>query len=380
MAYNILGITTGHNGSSSLVSDGKLILFLEEDRLSKIKHEANPLKTMFYILERYKIDELVITGTNNQYLPSIPPPPVNADIYTSLVRKYNPKVKTTELCHQHHLTHASNTFYNSGFKESAVLVIDCVGSHINTQIDGKEVSLEEAETIYKASYPHNFQEIHKSYFCTSTNRYQTNETIIDDAVNITRAYEIITTFLGWNALEAGKTMGLSSYGNSKNTLPSLIKNGRGNRDIFVPQPGFGGMLDLGNNPFLGKPKYDKKWHRDPSKITDLEKDLAYNIQKETQEEVAKLIEKTIQLTNSTNICIAGGYGLNCVANYYLKKQFPKINFYHEPLAHDSGNSLGGALLSWYEHSQDTVIKPRKTLYNGPQYSKEELLESVKKYI
>ena len=64
----------------------------------------------------------------------------------------------------------------------------------------------------------------------------------------------------------------------------------------------------------------------------------------------------------------------------VKKQFPKINFYHEPLAHDSGNSLGGALLSWYEHSQDTVIKPRKTLYNGPQYSKEELLESVKKYI
>ena len=64
----------------------------------------------------------------------------------------------------------------------------------------------------------------------------------------------------------------------------------------------------------------------------------------------------------------------------MKKRFPNINFYHEPLAHDAGNSIGAALYRWYEHSGDTTIRPRKTLYNGPKYSQEELLEGIKKYV
>jgi predicted NodU family carbamoyl transferase len=37
MAYNILGIHPGHNGSAALVSDGKLVYYLEEERLSSLK-------------------------------------------------------------------------------------------------------------------------------------------------------------------------------------------------------------------------------------------------------------------------------------------------------------------------------------------------------
>ena len=123
MSYNILGITPGHNGSVALISDGELVFYLEEDRLSKIKYEGNPLKTMFYVLERYKIDELVISGVSDNFIAMIPPPKDWENLYTSLVKKYYPNIKTTNLVTHHHLTHATHTFYNSGFKEATVVVI-----------------------------------------------------------------------------------------------------------------------------------------------------------------------------------------------------------------------------------------------------------------
>jgi carbamoyltransferase len=37
MAYNILGVNPGHNGSVALVSDGEVVYYLEEERLSRQK-------------------------------------------------------------------------------------------------------------------------------------------------------------------------------------------------------------------------------------------------------------------------------------------------------------------------------------------------------
>lgn len=380
MAYNILGITPGHNGSVALVSDGELIFFLEEDRLTKRKYEGNPLKTMFYILKKYKIDELAISGVRENYLPVTPPPPISTDIYSSLTQKFYPKSKTTYLHTKHHLTHASNAFYNSGFKSSAIVVIDNIGSYKKYNLNGKEYNCHENETIFSATYPNIFTPLFNTYYDESSNRMHSSNLIVDDALNITKAYEVLTTYFGWSNMEAGKTMGLSSYGNPNNTLPKFFKNNRGSRDIFIPQLGSSGLIDTHNIPQLSLSINPIKWHRDFSKITNLEKDMAYNMQQESQELVGDLVQKAIDLTEETNICISGGYGLNCVANYYMKKRFPNINFYHEPLAHDAGNSIGAALYRWYEHSGDTTIRPRKTLYNGPKYSQKELLEGIKKYV
>lgn len=360
MAYNILGITPAHNGSVALVSDGELIFFLEEDRLSKIKYESNPLKAMFYILERYKIDELVISGTAEFYIPKIPSLTMWEDVYTSLVKKYYPNIKTTSFVSKHHLTHASHAFYSSGFKTSSVIVIDNVGSYIEFDVKGEKFQGHENETIYKASYSKGFKDIYKSFATTYPISYKNEDLIIENSVNVTKLYESLTVYLGWSSFEAGKTMGLSSYGKKNSQIPQLFKKGRGNKDLF--------FLD-GDQ---GKILYDFSKF-DP-------KDIAYKIQTESQELIGDLVQKAIDLTGETNICISGGYGLNCVANYYMKKRFPNINFYHEPLAHDAGNSMGAALYRWYEHSGDTTIRPRKTLYNGPKYSQEELLEGIKKYV
>ena len=65
MAYNILGIHPGHNSSAALISDGKLVYFLEEERLSRAKRDANPYRVIINICSKYKIDEIVIGGTND---------------------------------------------------------------------------------------------------------------------------------------------------------------------------------------------------------------------------------------------------------------------------------------------------------------------------
>ena len=48
----------------------------------------------------------------------------------------------------------------------------------------------------------------------------------------------------------------------------------------------------------------------------------------------------VDLTGEKNICISGGYGLNCVANYKYWERFPDLNIYCEPISHDGGTSVG----------------------------------------
>ena len=86
MAYNILGVNPGHNGSVALVSDGKTVYYLEEERLSRQKYDGNPFRGILDILARWHVDEIVIAGTSPD-LPSLPW--TGEDPYTALVRKFS---------------------------------------------------------------------------------------------------------------------------------------------------------------------------------------------------------------------------------------------------------------------------------------------------
>lgn len=381
MAYNTLGITPGHNGSITLVSDGKLIFHLEEERLSKQKYDAEPYRTLTYVLNRYHVDEFILAGTSIEAFPLSyfnNKDPQNT--YQILAKKFFPKSKFTILAHLHHQMHAANAFYSSGFKEAAVIVIDATGSTISFDFPffKREIIGEESESIYESSYPFTFNSIQKNYY-SHLDRIYEPKLYIDNSMNVTKAYEVVTQHLGFLSLEAGKTMGLSSYGNPNNNLPKFFKNKRGDRSIFNTQLEYGGYIDSIAHPeFI---LFDKKsWHKDSSKANSLVKDMAYNMQLESQEIIGDLVEEAIQKTKQKNICITGGYGLNCVTNYYMVKRFPNINFYHDPLSSDAGTSIGAALYGWYKHTKSSTIHPIKTLYNGPKYSQEELLEGIKKYV
>jgi len=370
MAYNVLGITPGHNGSIALISDGKLVFYLEEERLSRIKYDSNPLKSILYLLSKYKINELIITGVHEGCIPRVSSKLAFKDVYSHLIQKYQSNIVTIPFWDKHHLSHASNTFYNSGFTKSAVLVIDAVGStHLFNNI-----SIEETESIFDFEYPNNVITYYKSYNNHSNLNYKDNKINISSNCNIAKTYEGITQLFKWSSQESGKTMGLSSYGQLNKNIPKLFTSGKGNPNYFQSVYGEGAItnFNLEKNP--------KEWHHNPFKITQYEKDLAYHIQTESENEVFKLVEKTLDLTKLDKIACSGGYFLNCVCNYKLLKKFPNVKFYFEPTSNDGGNSVGAALYRWYEYSGDTTIRPRKTLYNGPKYTKKQLLKEIKKYV
>ena len=59
--------------------------------------------------------------------------------------------------------------------------------------------------------------------------------------------------------------------------------------------------------------------------------------KKNLSECLDLIYKAVQMSGCKNVVFSGGYGLNCVANYYYLESLKKdgINFYAEPKSNDA---------------------------------------------
>ena len=348
MSYNILGVNPFHNGSVCVLSDGEILEYIEEERLTRRKYDELPFKSILNVLQKYKIDAIAIAGINTTNLIT---PIFKENLLVSFFKKLGfSSSSITNYNKTHHLTHISMAFSNSGFKEAVGIIIDSGGSSIN--IPNKYYT--EADSIFLCKFPTHIKILYQNFLEG-----------MSEVFNIGYSFEKLCSYFNFSPLDGGKIMGLSSYGNPNNTLPLLFK---GNNTF--------------QNPFkkLFNKNYTTEWHYDESKITDLEKDLSWKLQTESQTILGDYVEKAIQETKLNNVVVAGGYGLNCVANYYLKKRFPKINFYFEPISHDGGTAIGAAQLLWKEKSQDTTIRPQKSLYYGPKYSKEDLLKGIQKYL
>lgn len=364
MSYNILGINPFHNGSACVLSDGEVIYFLEEERLSRYKKDANPYRVILDIINKYPIDEIVLAGINSN---DVQLNYSSEDPFIALIRKFNiPIKKVTHLSDNHHLCHLYHSLYNSGFSQSLGIVIDGGGSQINTPTS----SYIETDSIY------NIQNL-------SPDRIYRNEINNDPKfpsipVNIATAFNIVSEKLGFKLGEEGKVMGLSSYGNSNPKVPILFNKSSTSDPLILGEKNTSKWREWYFN--IENFSKDYFWHKSPLEITDLEKDLAWRIQNDCQEVVKNYIKEYTQKTNNTNVICSGGYFLNCVSNYYLIKEFPNLNFYFEPISHDGGTAIGAAYLRWKELNPNFTPSKQKTLYYGSKYSKEELLEGIKKYI
>lgn len=376
--YNIMAINPGHNGSVALLSDGKLIYYCEEERLSRMKYDGNPFRGMIKILEEYPIDELVIGGTSPELARL---PWTNEDAYTALVRKFNPQVKVTNMGHQHHAGHAAGAFYNSGFETAVAVIADGAGSVHQAQVNEEQgVAGFETESIFKCSYPGNFEALYKRYADGNAFYYDNGVQEFDNTVTVTKAYEAVSNYLGFGFIEAGKTMGLAPYGQYDPKIPDFFIEGKGNKNLLIPMYPAGALIDENRFPYLKRTLDPEVWHQDFTQVSDVDKNLAWKVQDETQKMIGDLIEKAIDLSGETNVVLAGGFGLNCVANYYYKERFSNINFYVDPVSHDGGTAIGLAKLAWYAHSESTKVEKLDTLYLSfpPKYGHlEELVKKTK---
>lgn len=356
MSYNILGVNQGHNGSACLLIDGKIEFYIEEERLTRLKYDANPFRSMLLALENYPIDEIILSP-DYHYQGILPWTEENACI--SLARKFNPNIKISGFNVEHHLSHAASAFFGSGFDDAVAIVVDGSGSHHTMTKDGIQSNGWEVESIYECSYPCEFNVLYKAHGSDNTPYYSDSVRVFDDSAGVVKTYEAVTNHLGFGLLDGGKTMGLSSYGNYDDDIQNLYYNGRGDKNKIITSYPSRAFINVTRNHNFNKSE----------EFTQSQRNLAWHVQEESKNIVASLIRYAIHITGKNNVVISGGYGLNCVSNYQYLKEFPNINFYIDPVSHDGGTAIGYAKYAWFKYVKDNELRYRKdslnTLYLGP---------------
>lgn len=332
----IAAINHLHNGSLCLYHHNKLIFYIEEERLSRNKYDGFVYLAINKIKEYTNhIDQLAICGYSNDEYKSLTYSNCSMSLYASLFKKHNLIDKNTrvkEYYSQHHLTHAALAFYNSGFENAAVIVVDGGGSEVSVKGPNHIVTCYEKETIFAASYPSRFDTRFKSLYSNEI-EFSVNTTSCNSKLSIGNVFEHVNMLIGFDALDSGKTMGLSTYGKTNNQISEYDFF---NRDVY-------------RNDFSNIPK----------------EDIAYKAQKTTEQRLNHLI-KMAKRANK-NIILTGGYALNCVSNYNIIKNNKDINLYVEPISHDGGTCLGAAQLMYREATESKEVNKIKNIYYGFNY-------------
>jgi len=254
---------------------------------------------------------------------------------------------------EHHLSHAGAAFYPSPFEQAAVLCMDGVGEWATTS-----AWLGEGSTLcplWEINFPH----------------------------SLGLLYSAFTSYCGFKVNSGEyKLMGLAPYGEP--TYSQLIKDNlidikadgtfRLNLSYFKYHRGF---------RMTGR-KFHKLFGRPPRKgeteLSQFHMDLAASIQQVTEEIVLKLARSLQAETGATNLCLAGGVALNCVANGKLLREGIFQNIWIQPASGDAGSALGAALVAWHQH----FSRPRtpsssapggdgmKGTFLGPRFSNAEI--------
>lgn len=396
----IAAITRGHNAAVCLLKNGEIVFSIEEERLSRHKYDGGPYACMTKILEYTdKIDYLVIAHTQPLKETAGHVDFTGDDVYTGLARKlglidrkadlYN-HYQVIDLSHIHHKLHAACAFYRSGFDIATAVIIDGAGTFIPLQMNDSTEMTWELESIFTCSYPNDIKTVYKhqggrgpwggcrieNFTSEQFGEDGTHELIIDDTAGITKAYEAVTQYCGWAPIEAGKTMGLFPYGKPNSKIPSLYSDGNGgdwrttDRNVIIPTFPNGAEVNVGRYKELQTP--DEFWQNN-SDVTLLQnrRDMAYAVQTQSQVESLEIIRKAVKDTGIKNVVFSGGYGLNCVANYWYLDflQDENINFYVEPISSDAGTCIGAALLVHHRLTGDANIRDyADSLYLGPKYN------------
>ncbi len=426
MSLWIAAVALGHNGGVCLLKDGEIIFSVEEERLSKIKHDGGPILSMMKILDYTdKIDYLVIAGLNGwegEPLTSVLDYS-REPLYQGLARRLGlieqPKDRTyskwsaydggeigkqspqvINMFDNHHILHSAIAFYNSGFETATSVIVDSCGAgrKIYTDTDKPEwFSLYfETESFFNCSYEKGISSLYKKMNCDKgrsftkekcqvDNGEEIFKLVTDEGAGIGKVWDAVTDYCGFHVNECGKTMGLSAFGSPNDELPDLfLDDDTSNKDFiksYYPQRT---ELNISKYVFLDDADYKK----DDLSTFKGRRDLAFKVQKDTQEQVLKLIIKASEMSAEKNIVLSGGYALNCVSNYYYldKLREHDINLYVEPNSSDAGTATGAALLYYYSTTNNTIIRKGKrerlkTLFLGPEYNYniDDIREKVEKY-
>ena len=326
MGKRIAGINLAKNGSLAIIQDGELEFYLEEERVTGIKRDISA-KTL---ADRYvdsTVDAVTICDCFTRYNPQVYLERTIAKNKLVNIVKSKGCNNIIDYRQKHHECHAANALYNSPFDDAVVVVMDGKGSvheHDGLRFCETEAIFDNLTPVFR-NYSTFWSEdetknLHDPYW--DDNNFYSNR------VSIGQAFRTVSRYCGFDEIEAGKTMGLSAYGHPDTPV-----------DLFNEEYGHS-VCSLGIKPSGNTTKYTGTKY--------IEADLAYNMQKSAERHAIFMIKKAVELTGKKNICVSGGFFLNCVANYSIIKELD-INLYVDPIAYDGGIAIGSALLEHYEH-------------------------------
>ena len=378
----ILGISAFyHDSAASILVDGKIIAAAQEERFTRIKHDSSyPFHAIEFILNFTKIklseiDYIVffekpflkferLLETYVAFAPkgfksfcrSIPlwlrDKLFQKKILFNQLKRHDKNFNDIAKIYfsEHHLSHAASAFFPSPFEEAIVLTADGVGEWATTTVAiGKGNKLEIKKEIH---FPH----------------------------SLGLLYSAFTYFTGFKVNSGEyKLMGLAPYGNPiyedliRENLIDIKQDG----SFHIDQSYFNYATGLTMTNSKFESLFGKK-PRNPKheKLEQFHMDLAASIQKITEDIMIKLSKSLREEFNISNLCLAGGVALNCVANGKILKSNIFNHIWIQPAAGDAGGSLGAALALWHIEQnnlrQVNLEDDMNGSYLGPEYSQKEI--------
>ena len=364
-----IGFSIGHDRGAVLVRDGKVVVGISRERLSRIKsdesfqNEMIPVDCIDYCLqsEGLTYDDVDIYCYNSTMV---------EDVDAQFVELLNQPIEKLYFI-PHHLAHAYSTYYSSPFESSVVVVADAMGSVATkdsktwewfskgynlTDTSDEEYDWAEGITIYDVS-DNNFNEVYKKWI-----KFEFPWEVEGEQTSVGGYYGIGTLQLVYNPInntwQAGKLMGLASYAESEYVDSIPRQTYRDGMDVFIPT-------------MKHRPDVD---YRDDFQ---LKANVAGVYQREQEEISMELARMGKELTNQENICVAGGSFLNCNTNEKIIKSELFRGTYFVPPADDSGIPLGCAWGGYIKLNPEFKKPIRiQSPYLGREYSRQEIIDAI----
>jgi len=371
----ILGISAFfHDSAAALVQDGRVVAAAQEERFSRVKHDYRfPCHAIAYCLAECGIkgEELDLVAFYDKpllkferildsYLAYAPrgvrsftkavPIWLKQKLWMDGFIRAELGYRGKIIYPEHHLSHAASAFFPSPFAQAAILTIDGVGEWATTTYGvGRDHSI---TLLGELRFPH----------------------------SLGLLYSAFTYYLGFRVNSGEhKVMGLAPYGEPRYVeaiLDHLVDlKADGSFKLNMRYFDFAVGLVMTNRRFArlfgGPPRQPE------GPLSQRHMDLARSIQWVTEEVMLRMARHVHQQTGQTNLCLAGGCALNCVANGRLLREGPFSRLWIQPAAGDAGGALGAALAGWHmylgkERRSEGVSDRQQGSYLGPAFSNEEI--------
>ena len=363
----VLGIHMGHDRAAALLKDGYIIGSIAQERLDRIKHSRSvmiPYDAIDSLLNYHSINIRKISCV------AISGDALEADTILETIKfnfysHYNCSMPMYFV--SHHDSHAYAAFYASGFPNALIFVADGGGDYYNNYA--------EAESLYVGN--NSCISLVKKRLQAPTIRRMENESnymlpympslVRSQEISIARKYEQFTYLLGFGWGQAGKTMGLASYGKSLIDFSNLnytdlnysLKYADFLEDLFV----FQHLSGMNYHDYI---RFNSA-------------NIARTVQEYTERSVITLLQSFAKKYNAEYLCLGGGLFLNCLLNQKILEACNFKNVYIFPASGDDGQAIGNAFYA-YKKFFPQVSNPKINLpYLGFSYSNAEIEKELKSW-